>query len=301
MCFLLASLKLNATTYPFVAFVALQPRSGSRTSTSPPLPTLTILSRHQGPSAPNSPSIPSSTLGPTSARALCDHLTNQLLPRVTPYLGRLKSTQRERDFERKLREEQDAAFELAAQRDHERIQAKIAAEKEARRAAERAEREKQEMEAAKTRELNERKARETTRIDWYRYARRCLLPPESAPGPGVVRIGIRMVDGRRLIRHFKVTDTLTALYVFVAIQSIPSAFDSSSDPDHPPEGYLAEEAGIKEEDWSIKLVSAYPRVEIPWKAGTSLQEVDALKGGGQLVVEATASSTTDDGYDTEEE
>lgn len=295
-----AAQKLSATTYPFVAFVALQPRTGPRSTSNSSQPILTVLSRHQGPAIPNGPTVASSALGLTSVRALCDHLNNSLLPRVTPYLGRLKATQRERDFERRLREEQDAAFALTAQRDRERIQAKMAAEKEARLAAERAEREKQEAEEAERKEIEEQQNKEALRMDWYRYARRCLLSPEPAPGPGAVRVGIRMPDGRRLIRLFKPSDSLTALYTFVAIQEIPAAIPADGDPARPPTGYLAGETGIKVEGWRFKLVSTFPRSEILWQAGKALQDVDTLRGGAQLVVEAIGPANGDD-YDTEEE
>lgn len=307
----IASQKLSATTYPFVAFIALQPRPGPRSSSSNPSQqsSLTVLSRHQGPPVP---STPGSALGPTAARSLCDHLTNQLLPRVTPFLGRIRSSQREREHERSLRNEQDNAFALSAQRDRERIEAKLAAERTARQEVERAEQQHQNEVAKSKRAKEEQEAKKLRQLDWCRYARRSLLPTEPAPSQNAIRVGIRLPDGNRLVRRFAPTDTLTTLYTFVAIQAIPSELTPSGDPSTPPEGYLPGEAGIQADNWSFKLVSAYPRSEIHWKASIALESIKELKDGGQLVVEtnraeqahnldAQTASTDDDDYNTEEE
>src|ERR1700733_1917304 len=110
----LASHKLGATTYPFVAFVALHPVpqhvGGPSATRSGSGPRLTVLSRHEG--------NPSSK---TSAATLTTHITTSLLPRVTPLLTRLRTERWEREQERRLREEQDRAFAEAAARDKERV------------------------------------------------------------------------------------------------------------------------------------------------------------------------------------
>jgi hypothetical protein len=78
----------------------------------------TVLSRHQGPSytPPASSSSSTASPAPTSAQALISHLERQPLPRVTPYLNRLLSAQRQRERDRQLREEQDRAFEDATRK-----------------------------------------------------------------------------------------------------------------------------------------------------------------------------------------
>ncbi|TDL24269.1 hypothetical protein BD410DRAFT_767472 [Rickenella mellea] len=306
-----ASQKLSATTYPFVAFVALQLRQGPRSAaanTTADQCHLVILSRHQGPSIPNSASTPTSALGPTSARALCSHLQNQLLPRVTPFLGRLRAAKREREHERLLREAQDAAFAASARRDRERLDERAAAERTARQEAERQRQEKLEEERRRLAQEKDRKNKEILRLEWLRYARRALVPPEPSGSAGV-RVSIRMPNGQRLVRKFSETDTLTALYGFVAIQSIAAEHLSQDDPTSPPAGYHQGEEGAKDYDWGFQLVSSIPRSVISWKAGKSLTEVNELKNGGQLVVEtrqthlgSNAVTNPGDGdYDTEEE
>ncbi|KAG6811564.1 hypothetical protein H0H92_006868 [Tricholoma furcatifolium] len=289
-----AAEKLQATTYPFVAFLALQPRR-SPSSSSSQQPTLTVLSRHQG---------SSSSSGPTSASTLISHLTTTLLPRVTPFLARIHSAQAERDRERILREEQDAAFRATADRDRARIEALMAAERaaaeEARAAAEAAD-----AEAARQAALS--RARET-RLVWRRWIRRALPhPPPSA----ALRIAIRLPDGGRVINAFNPSQSLTALYAYVDAQLVPSDLPTSGDPMSSPSGDAWDAPNFEAcldaqandgEWWGFRLVSAYPRKEIPWVRGMHLSDIDALKGGGQLVVEMLGnepSASGDDGYTTE--
>lgn len=295
---------MQATTYPFVAFIALQARRGSAGSGSSHAPVLTILSRHQG------PSIPAAT-APTSARTLVTHLQEQLLPRVTPYLTRVRTqaaereavlavAARERERERALRAEQDRAFEESARRDRERIEKKRMEQREAEEAARRrAEEEQRAQEQAKRQEEESQRWAEK-RMAWRRYGRRALLPREPRPGEQgrgkTVRVGVRMPDGRRAVRFFGESDSLTAVYAFVDTLFIPDTkeFAPASDPTSPPEGeepgemgllHAMEKVGKKNGEWfGFKLAMAYPRKEIHWEAGKTVGDVEGLSGG-QLVVE----------------
>ena len=280
---------------------------------------LTILSRHQGPSIP-------STSAPTAAQTLSTHLTEQLLPRVTPFLSKLRAQAAERERERQLRAEQDRAFEESRRRDRERIEARQSEERR------RAEEEARAQEEARSRE-EARQAQEAHRMAWRRYLRRGLVMREPRPGEAgrgkTVRVGLRMPDGRRAVRFFGESDTLSALYAYVDSLFIPKELPESGDPAAPPSDGVAGEAGlVKEIDgagkapekwWGFRLWLAYPRKEVGWEPAKRLGDVEALKGGGQLVVEsavgeesaklkgkqrATDASTSgedeDDGYETEE-
>lgn len=297
-----AAQKLQATTYPFVAFIALQARRGSSSGASQSV--LTILSRHQG------PSIPAAT-APTSARTLVTHLQEHLLPRVTPYLTRIRAqaldreaaqtmVARERERDRALRAEQDRAFEESARRDRERIEKKRAeqrqAEEDARRKAEAEQRAQEEA----RREEAERAAWAEKRMAWRRYGRRALLPREPRPGETgrgkTVRVGVRMPDGRRAVRFFGEADSLTAVYAFVDTLFIPNGpeYAPALDPAAPPEGEepgeqgllrAMEKVGKKNGEWfGFRLAMAYPRKEIHWEPGKRVGDVEGLSGG-QLLVE----------------
>ena len=321
-------MKLGATTYPFVAFVALQPRAGSTTTStnSTPPSTLTILSRHQGPAvAPSdSPSAPTQT----SARTLCSHLTSTLLPRVSPYLNRLRNAAAERSFAQQLIAEQDLAFAASAARDRERIEMRTL-QQSAREAEERRARLLKEEEERLEREAEERRAREKEdRMLWWRYVRGNLL--ENEPSAEVkqrpVRIAIRLPTGTRVIREFTSSTPVAQLYAAAASLLIPPAHPPTDDPSSPPPHpslfstlrllkFVSENDGEKK--WGFALATAYPRVVIPWAGAISktIEEVPGLKHGGQIVVElirdedARRSTSKEnsvdgegsDGYDTEEE
>ncbi|KAH9855493.1 hypothetical protein C2E23DRAFT_724045 [Lenzites betulinus] len=289
-----ASQKLQATTYPFVAFIALQPRRAPA-SAAPPAPTMTILSRHQGPSIP-------STSAATAAETLVKHLQEHLLPRVNPFLAKLRIQEAERERERALRAEQDRAFEESRRRDAERIQQRV---REERAATE----EKQRAAAAEARAAEERrKAAEAKRqwdahrMAWRRWVRRGLVVREPRPGEAArgktLRVGVRMPDGRRVVRFFGENDTVTSLYAYVDSLFIPPEFIQDADPPSPPEGAKAGEEGLvgemsasgkpAEKWWGFQIVLAYPRREISWEAGKRVGDLNVLKGGGQVVVELAA-------------
>lgn len=299
------------TTYPFVAFLALQPRRGSsalagRPSSSSPI--LTILSRHQGRSVPVS--------APTSAETLTHHLSRQVLPRVSPFLDRIHLVARERERDRILREEQDRAFRDSAQRDRERIEAKMAEELIATQEKERLKEAERLAEEARLKQVEENARLNVIRMDWRRYARRTLVQPEPVGSEAAIRIALRLPGGGgRSIRQFSPEDSLTALYAYVDSQFIPPGFDVSDDPQIPPHGFVASDAGIEQQVrslgadnwWGFKLALAYPRRELAWQANINLGSVDGLQGGAQIVVERVGRqvnsprgpSPTHDGYDTE--
>lgn len=312
-----AAQKLGATTFPFVAFIALQSRGGSRNTTSSssstPSPILTVLSRHQGPSHPTDTDLPSSELGPTSPRALVEHIANTLLPRALPLLERLRAQHEHHLEQRRIVEAQNTAYELAAQRDTERIQAKMAEERRQKEEIEMQELKLAQEERERQRRAEEKAARDNNRLHWYRYARKTLLAPETkvASPKDTIRLGVRFADGKRVIRQFTPSDDLTTLYVFVASHLIPKNLPESEDPSSPPAGYEPGVAGITDDYWSFKLATSYPRQEIPWQSHVPLSSVQALHGGAQLVVESIPGhalipgtkqeSNGDSDYDTEEE
>jgi len=288
-----ASEKLQATTYPFIAFIAMQPRrtpTSSRSSSSSQQPVLTVLSRHQGKPYPPG-------TGPTSAQAILDHLDRQLLPRVQPHLERLQNEQREREQERQLREEQDRAFQQAAKRDKERIEAKIATGRAEAEARWKADEEARAAAAKKEKEVAEAKRKEQLRMNWRRWTRRNVVSPLVGAG-GNLRFAIRLATGARLVQSFASTASLTSLYAYVDAQLVPSHFSPEDDPSIVPEGSETGEKAIEDkiqdtggtEWWGFRLVTVYPRMEIPWERDVQLGDLAVLKGGGQIVVEMSGDS-----------
>ncbi|KAI0317540.1 hypothetical protein OF83DRAFT_1171889 [Amylostereum chailletii] len=279
-----ASQKLGATTFPFVAFVALQPPRGVPTSGRSPTPVMTILSRHQGAHS-------------TSARALKDHISTSLLPRVSPTLERLRNQQRERALERSLREEQDKRFEESARRDREK--AEMIAMEELNRQTLARERE----EAARLAEMRVEELAQAKAV--WRRARRSEHIPRT-PSKGGVRVGIRMPDGSRAVATCAPDESVFALYCVVDAHLHPA--DSAEEDYADVEELLARHALSADEWWGFKLFSAYPRKEIPFSATRTIAEEGV---DGSLVVEMVGSTSGrgspqeaangDDGYETEDE
>jgi FAS-associated factor 2 len=255
---------------------------------------------------------------PTSAHSLVEHLELQLLPRISPFLERLKSSHRERERERHLREEQDKAFQDSARKDLERIAMKMASEKQ------QMEERQRQLDETRLEEIKKRRAKEdelkhlAARMDWRRWIRRSFVFPEAGHSKEILRFAVRLPDGNRVICLLSPTATLTALYAFVDMQLIPPDLRPEDDPHPSPNGIIPAESAIDcqirnfhsgKDWWGFKLVLAYPRREIPWEVGCELSGVECLKGGGQLIVEMLGRERVDaskediddaEGYSSEE-
>lgn len=319
----LAAHKLHATTYPFIAFAALQPqRSPAPGASSSSSPVMTILSRHAG-------------IDATSTDKILAHLADALIPRVKPFLDRLKTEERRREQERFMRAEQDRAYREAMNRDKERIERKIREEKEAQRRAEEDRAREEKRLKAEEEEMKRKEEWGRKRMEWRRYLR-WMSKANPAP-PAGLRIGIRMPDGTRGVRIFNPRDSLTSLYGFVDTHFIPLELPMGEDPTSPPSSSSRGEAAVHEEIarsslppeqwWKFRLSTSYPRREIPWQPKATLGGISGLETGVQLVVEivrdddskkprrsqesrsslaaSSATNTSDDGddsagdYDTE--
>ncbi|TFK47346.1 hypothetical protein OE88DRAFT_1738644 [Heliocybe sulcata] len=282
-----ASQKLQATTFPFVAFLALQPRrtTGSSSTTRSETPALTVLSRHQG-------------LTTASASALLSHLSDQLLPRVTPFLERTRATRARQNRDRQLLEEQDRAFQEAARRDEQRIREKMAVEK----------REKEEARRREDERESERKRREgvervkTRMRGWARQTVR-----EVEKGRQAVRVAVRSPSGGRLVLALDPKTTLTQLYAYVDASLLSVESKTSEEGAFGDKDVLEQiEALGADEWWGFKLATTFPRRELEWHPERCLADVQELQGGAQLVVEMVQREKgegdekgEEDGYETE--
>ena len=278
---MLAAHKLHATTYPFIAFAALQPQrapaSGASSSSSP---TMTILSRHAGIEA-------------TATDKLLAHLTDAFIPRVKPFLDRLKTEERRREQDRFMRAEQDRAFRETMNRDKDRIERKIREDQEAQRRVQEERVSEEKRLKAEAEEQNKKEEWEKKRMEWRRYLR-WMSKANPAPSAGL-RIGIRMPDGTRGVKIFSPRDSLTALYGFVDSHFIPSELLAGEDPTSPPSSSSKGETAVREEIagsslppeqwWKFRLATSYPRREIPWQPNVTLDGISGLENGVQLVVE----------------
>ena len=242
------------------------------------------------------------------------HIEHQLLPRVNPFLTRFKAQLQEREKDRVIRDQQDRAFQEAAERDRERIQARIRLEQEE---AERLrlENEARLQEVERVQLEREKQANlQALRLQYRRWMRKCIVPTEHRGANGI-RLALKLPGNTRVVRTFSPGSTLTELYAFVDTQMLPLTLQPETDPEHILEGsepdlqklntYIQSQANDAESWWGFKLLLPYPRREIKWTTSASLVEA-GLKTGEQLVVELTSGSTksqhlSDDDYESEGE
>ena len=217
---------------------------------------------------------------------------------------------------------------MSAQRDKDRIEAKMAAEKAVIEAKKLAEEESRLASERRAREVELARVKENERMDWRRWTRRAIVShPPSFDKSTSLRIAIRLPTGGRVIHQFSQSSTLTSLYASVDSELIPNHYSASDDPISLPhqrgvgeealENHIIGQGGGGEGGegyWGFDVVLAYPRMRIPWKAGMKLSDIDQLKGGGQVVVESISDcprdrkerhvdkddDDDDDGYRTED-
>lgn len=264
---------LEASTFPFVAFIALQPcRSRSRGRV---VPHPAVLSRLEG--------SPQSVL---SASALCTHITEMILPRTNTYLHQLRREQHQREQERELRAEQDRAYEEASRRDQERVLQR---------------REEEQMRLAQEASLAQAEAAKASMLQraaqWRTWAHAHFVPkePEAGVAP-TIRVSVKLPDGRNLQRHFRPSDTLEHLYAYV--DTIDAHVEDA--PLSRPTGY--------EHTYPFQLVQTYPRRLLSHDIlSSALQDVQGFGPSASLIVEPlhpdepSGSSEEDDDDDDDDD
>ncbi|EST05527.2 hypothetical protein PSEUBRA_005210 [Kalmanozyma brasiliensis GHG001] len=273
---------LQASTYPFVAFIALQPpRSASRSSaaSSTSSPRAAILSRLEG-----------SPVSATSAAIIASHISDILLPRTRTYLDRLRAEKRRREVERQLRADQDRAYQEASRRDAERITQRREQER------------RKSIEAQRIREQQEQKEQHQRKQQaWQKWALHHLVPTEPLSTSDSIRFSFRLPGGKTLTRRFSPADSVAAVFAFVETSSRASDADSTAVHGGKPDNY--------EHEHRFSLVTGYPRkrIEFSGAGAKQLKDVDGLSQGASLIVEgqvlgeqqagATDDETTDDDED----
>ncbi|WWC63961.1 uncharacterized protein I303_106567 [Kwoniella dejecticola CBS 10117] len=254
---------LLLTTYPSLTFLSLLPVPNSST------PKLTILTTLSG--------SPSTT---TSASNILQTLTTTILPRVTPFLNRLKRERLSLEEARHLREEQDKAFKEAERKDREKMQIQ---------------RQKEELERIqvqrKEREREEKQKYEQNRKIWRKYAKKHLVPtffPEGKAGEtDGVKVAIRTpLSSERHRKTFKRSTSTLSLFVFIdtLLADAEGAEGAGVVVDSPPEGF--EDDKLENINWGFEIVTSFPRREIEATSVNGEEYWNIIKqSGGVLFVE----------------
>ncbi|KAI8445243.1 hypothetical protein BY996DRAFT_4598462 [Phakopsora pachyrhizi] len=265
----LAGTILDASTYPFVAFVSLKAKRPASTTSSISASTnrsttnvMTVCTRLEG-----------SPHDTTSSASIINVINTIVLPRTSSFLGRLKKEKSRREADRRLREEQDKAYAEAGRLDRERVMKKMA-ELEA---------ESKRIEELRLKDLeNERKKKERIDLEeqkqrWRYWARKERLRQEPEKG---TTIGFRLGNGKRVIRKFLADDSLESLYLFVEVESgkgIRSTNDREEDEKDDGTKDLPRPREDYQHQYGFKLSTAMPRRTIPEK-GMRINEFGGLDG-----------------------
>ncbi|WVW79434.1 hypothetical protein I302_101403 [Kwoniella bestiolae CBS 10118] len=271
---------LLLTTYPSLTFLSLLPVPNSST------PKLTILSSLSG--------SPSTT---TSTSNILQTLTTTILPRVTPFLNRLKRERLSLEEARHLRAEQDRAFKEAERRDREKMELQRQKEELERLKVQRLEKEKEERERYKE-----------NLKSWRRYAKKHLLPSILSHGAGAdtVKVAIRTpLSSERHIKNFRISNSTLDLFVFIETLLVGDSEDL--DVDSPPAGF--EDDKLENINWGFDIITSFPRKEIEPTSVNGEEFWKIIKNaGGVLFVERKAGSNWgiesgngEDGEESDEE
>ncbi|KAI9316235.1 hypothetical protein BX666DRAFT_1859486, partial [Dichotomocladium elegans] len=194
---------LQATTYPFMAVIALQQAAGSTVMK------MAMVERIEG--------------LVTAGRVI--HRLETVIQRYSASMNRLLLEREQREMERRLRQEQDQAYRDSLKAD----QAKERQAREAREAAARAE------EEAK-RAVQERLELAEKRKQHVRYLCRTLEDePDATSTDNIARLSFRLADGDRVIRKFRGDAPLESMYKFVEAYPLLKSGEDVTDAEAPVE------------------------------------------------------------------
>lgn len=184
----------------------------------------------------------------------------------------------EREAERRLRDEQNAAYERSLQADRERekqrseesarlekeaLEAQFAAEKAA-------------LEAEKAQQ--EKESLQELQKQWKLWRAGQLNSSTAEPSnEKTARVAIRLLSGNRIIHNFASSQTLEDIYAYVECYDFLNDSSLEKFPLSPPENYTHE--------YKFQLASAMPRQVLLADKGTLVKDEKSVWPSGALVVE----------------
>jgi FAS-associated factor 2 len=238
---------INATKFPFAALICHTP-SVSTTSMS-------VIARIAGPVTPDA-------FTTTLRNAMNTH---------ADALATVRETRNAQTAARRLREDQEQAYERSLAADRERTR-----------------REKEEREKAKKEEEEaKQKAEEAQRLEkkkeQWKHWRAAQIKPELTSGD-VVRVSIRMGDGERVVRKFDGGLPLEEVYAFVECYDILKAEEAAQENAEKPQNF--------EFEYKFNLVSPMPREVVGLQKGGTIKE--RIGRAGNFVVEEIVEDEEDE-------
>ncbi|KAI8052903.1 hypothetical protein BDF22DRAFT_733809 [Syncephalis plumigaleata] len=254
------STTLQATGYPFLAVVVLHmPGALSGASVLSSSAKMTVVDRLDG-------------------ITNVDVIITRLQRAIDRYEGQLEAARaerRQREVNRMLREEQDAAYQASLRADQEK-------ERRVREARELEERKRQEMERKRQEQAQLAQKRAA-----YQYYLRANLPDEPlANEENTTRLGIRLSDGRRITRRFRGHDLVQDVFAFIDTIDLEGT-EHNEHLSSPPHDYT--------HTYPFILVSPFPRTEYTAEQlGRSIATLKDWWPSANLVVEPLEEEEEED-------
>ncbi|KAJ2030705.1 UBX domain-containing protein 10 [Coemansia sp. S610] len=243
---------LEVTAFPFIALAAQKPQSRLGTAAGGQ-PQLQVVARIDGlPKLSTVPSAMSVSEYDDLARFVCNLVRDSIAQHEAELLV-VRREQGALEAERRLREQQNVAYEASLARDRERE-----AEARVREEAQRIERQRED-----DRLREEQRASELRKQwQWATFAQLLLVEEReaAAEGSSMCKLNLRLENGRRVVRAFPAGVEMQRLFDFVETRDVASEWESSGVTPYgsdlqsvsPPEGYTHEHDFV--------LVSQFPRV-----------------------------------------
>lgn len=223
---------LQATTYPFLAIIALQTTTGTSK--------MSVIDRLEGPVTP----------------AAVMRRFETAMTRTGSNLQQLRMEREQRELERKLRQEQDHAYHASLLADQEK-ERKI----------------KQEREAAKLAQIEKMQQEKNKKLYiQYLYGQ---FKKEQEDDEKMTNISFRLVNGERVIRKFKGSDSLETLYQFIEVY--PYLQDEQDIKESPPRNY--------KHHYTFTIHSPFPRTVYQPDSDSKIVDQKGLWPSATLIVD----------------
>lgn len=209
----------------------------------------------------------------------------------SPTIMSLVLDRQERERDRQLRDEQNAAYErsLAADKERERLAREEALRKDQEESERKAREEKETLEkeraALEQKRIEEEKQRNIMAWKLWRISQ--LGPEFDGSTERPARISVRMLSGDRIVRKFSANQTIEDIYAFVECYDLlgdPSIFASAST--EPPTGYIHK--------YEFELASTLPRQVLLPDANAKIGDNKSVWPSASLVVEVNDYEEDDD-------
>ncbi|KAJ2610558.1 Ubx domain-containing protein [Coemansia sp. RSA 1365] len=252
---------MGATAFPTIGVIALASQAyagtGSQLISQPKLKLVMRLDGLPASSARSARNT-SNDAGPL-ARRLIRHISGQV-ERHGQVIGNARREQQEREAERRLRDQQNSAYEASLARDRERkLEARAQEEKE------RAEREDAD------RQLREQQRIEELRAQWKWATLAQIMREETAqsdtsiasgslPKDSIGTLSLRLEDGSRIVQKFSYDTTLRQVFDFIETRDAAQEWEGSKTTPFGDDLQMVQLPEDYEHTYEFSLVSQFPRV-----------------------------------------